>query len=83
MAQMTEQQRMQSGRPDLTERKTGVQVRSKRPLIIYMVIASLVLIALGYATIQVLDGWARFVVLAGIILTAIGGMIAVSPNRRA
>jgi hypothetical protein len=52
-------------------------------LVIYTIVASVVLIALGYATVQALDGWARFVVLGGIILTAIGGMIAVSPERRA
>ena len=83
MSNMTENQRMQFGRPDLAERDTGVRVRSIRPLVIYTIVASLLLIALGYATVQALDGWARFVVLGGIILTAIGGMIAVSPERRA
>jgi hypothetical protein len=83
MSNMTENQRMQFGRPDLAERKTGVRVKSMRPLVIYTVIASVLLIALGYATVQALDGWARFVVLGGIIMTAIGGMIAVNPERRA
>ena len=83
MSRMTENQRMQFDRPDLKVPSTGVQVRSRRPLAIYTVIATIVLLVLGYATIQALDGWARFVVLGGIILTVIGGMIAVSPNRRA
>lgn len=83
MSHMTENQRLQFGRPDLSEHSTGVRVRSMRPLIIYTVAASLVLIALGYATIQALDGWSQFVVLGAIIMTAIGGMIAVDPQRRA
>jgi hypothetical protein len=83
MSNMTENQRMQFGRPDLRERDTGVRVRSMRPLVIYVIVASVLLVALGYATIQVLDGWARFAVLGGIIMTAIGGMIAVNPERRA
>ena len=83
MSNMTENQRMQFGRPDLLERDTGVRVRSLRPLVIYTIVASVLLIALGYAAVQALDGWARFVVLGGIVMTAIGGMIAVNPERRA
>jgi hypothetical protein len=83
MSNMTENQRMQLGRPDLLERETGVRVNSMRPLVIYTIVASVLLIALGYAAVQALDGWARFVVLGGIIVTAIGGMIAVNPERRA
>jgi hypothetical protein len=80
---MTENQRMQFERPDLSVPSTGVQVRSKRPLVIYTVIACAIAAVLGYLTINELDGWAQFVVLAGIVVTVIGGMIAVSPNRRA
>jgi len=83
MSRMTENQRMQLGRPDLRERDTGVRVRSARPLAIYVAIALVILVALGYATIQALDGWAMYVVLAGIVMVVIGAMIAVSPNRRA
>ena len=83
MSNMTENQRTQFARPDLSVPTTGVGVRSKRPLIIYTVIACIVLAALGWATVEALDGWARFVVLGGIVVTALGGAIAVSPNRRA
>jgi len=83
MSRMTENQRMQLGRPDLRERDTGVRVRTTRPLAIYVGIALAILGALGYATIQALDGWAMYVVLAGIVMVVIGAMIAVSPNRRA
>ncbi|MGI9019532.1 MAG: hypothetical protein ACR2G3_02330 [Solirubrobacterales bacterium] len=80
---MTENQRMQLGRPDLRERNTGVRVRSPRSMVILMVVLTVIAVALCYATIQALDGWARFVVLGGIAVTVIGAMIAVSPNRQA
>ena len=83
MSNMTENQRMQFERPDLSVPSTGVQVHSRRPLIIYTIVAGAIAIVLGYLTLQELDGWAQFVVLGGIVFTAIGGMIAVSPNRRA
>jgi hypothetical protein len=80
---MTENQRMQFERPDLKVATTGVGVRSTRPLVVFMILACLVAAALIYATIQTLDGWAQWVVLGGIVMTVIGAMIAVSPNRRA
>jgi hypothetical protein len=80
---MTENQRMQFDRPDLRERSTGVRVRTQRPLAIYMAIAVVIAAALIIATIQALDGWAMWVVLGGIVMTVIGAMIAVSPNRKA
>jgi len=80
---MTENQRMQLERPDLRERNTGVRVSSPRSLAIFMVIATLIAAALMYATIEALDGWAQYVVLAGIVVTVIGAMIAVSPARKA
>ena len=83
MSHMTENQRMQMGRPDLKVPNAGVRVTNKRPLIIYTVIATAVLIALGYAAAQALDGWAMFVVLGGIVITAIGGGIAVMHGRKA
>ncbi|HEX5893531.1 MAG TPA: hypothetical protein VFY33_01770 [Solirubrobacterales bacterium] len=80
---MTENQRMQFDRPDLRERSTGVRVKSQRSLTTYLVIAGAIAAVLIYATIQALDGWAMWVVLGGIVMTVIGAMIAVSPNREA
>jgi len=80
---MTENQRMQFDRPDLRERSTGVRIRSPRSVGIFLVIASAIAIVLGWATIEILDDWAQWVVLGGIVLTVIGAMIAVSPNRKA
>jgi hypothetical protein len=42
-----------------------------------------VLIALGYAAIEAIDGWPRLAVLGAIVATVIGGMIAIDPQRRA
>ena len=78
---MTENQRMQFDRPDLRERNTGVRVKSPRSLAIFMVIATVIAIVLSYAAIEILDDWAQWVVLGGIVFTVIGAMIAVSPNR--
>jgi hypothetical protein len=82
MSHMTENQRAQYARPELSVASTGVNVRSTRGLVIYTIIAVAVLGALSYATVQALDGWAMFVVLAGIVLTAVGGGIAVLHGRR-
>lgn len=82
MSHMTENQRMQYARPELSVPSTGIGVRSKRGLIIYTLIASVILVVLGYATIQALDGWAMFVVLGGIVMTTIGGGIAVMHGRK-
>jgi len=38
--------------------------------------------ALGYAMVDMLEDWSRFVVLGGIVLTATGTMAAISPVRR-
>lgn len=35
----------------------------------------------GYATVDLLEHWSRFVVLGGIALTVAGTMIAISPAR--
>jgi hypothetical protein len=82
MANMSVNQRTQFERADLSVPSTGVQVRSRRPLIIYTVLALLVLAALSYATIKAIDGWAQGVVLAMIVVTTIGVMIALNPLRR-
>jgi hypothetical protein len=83
MSRMTESQRMQLDRPDLKGPDVSVRTRSNRPLIIYTVIALIVAGALSWAAIERIDGWAQAVVLAAIVLTTIGMIIAVNPARRA
>jgi uncharacterized membrane protein YeiH len=82
MSNMTVNQRMQFDRVDLSVATTGTQVRRRRLLIIFNVVALAVFAALGYATAVAIDGWAQAVVLGMIVFTAIGAMIALSPNRR-
>jgi fatty acid desaturase len=82
MANMDITQRTQVGRIDLSVPTTGVRVRSLRPLVIYTVIVSIALVGLGYAAVDAIDGWPRLAVLGAIVATAIGGMIAIDPQRR-
>jgi hypothetical protein len=82
MANMDITQRTQLERIDLSVPSTGVRVRSLRPLVIYTVLASALLVALGYAAVETIDGWAKLAVLGGIVATALGGMIAIDPQRR-
>jgi hypothetical protein len=83
MSNMTVNQRNQFDRVDLSVATTGVQVRDRRPVIAFTILAGFVLAALSYATVVVINGWAQAIVLGFIILTAVGAMIAVSPSRRA
>ena len=83
MANMTVNQRNQFERIDLTVPSTGVQVRGSRALIITNMFALVVVGVLGYAAVERLDSWSQWVVLAAIVITTIGAMIALSPNRRA
>ena len=83
MANMTVNQRNQFERIDLSVPSTGVQVRGSRALIVTNAFALALVGVLGYATIERLDSWSRWVVLAAIVFTTVGAMIAVSPNRRA
>jgi hypothetical protein len=82
MANMELQQRNQLERIDLTVPSTGVDLRSGRGLTIYAVISTGILVALGYAAIKEISGWAGAIVLGVIILNLVGLMIAVRPNRR-
>ena len=81
MSHMTVNQRSQFERVDLSVPTTGVRVRDSRPVIAYTVLAMVVLGALTYAAVEVLD-WANGIVLGAIVATAVGAMIALSPNRR-
>ena len=83
MANMSANQRTQLDRVDLSVPTTGVRVRRRRPLIIFTVIALAILGALSYATVEAINGWAQGVVLAMIVVTTVGVMIAISPLRRA
>jgi hypothetical protein len=83
MSHMTENQRMQFDRPDLSGPDRSLHTRSNRPMIIYSVVAAAVAGVLCWQTIERIDGWPSLVVLAMIVVTTIGMIIAVSPTRRA
>ena len=83
MANMNVNQRTQFQRVDLTVPSTGTHVRNRRRLIVFNVIALAIFGTLAYAAAIAIDGWAKGVVLGVIVLTTIGAMIALSPNRRA
>jgi fatty acid desaturase len=82
MANMTSTDRAQYERPDLTAPDRSMRVRNRRPVIAFMGLALVVLAALAYAAAWGIDGWPQALVLGVIVLTAVGLMIAVSPNRR-
>ena len=82
MANMSVNQRTQYERTELSVPSTGVQVRNRKAVIGFTVLAVLILGALCYATVEAINGWAQAVVLAVIALTAVGAMIALDPLRR-
>jgi hypothetical protein len=82
MSNMTENQRSQYERPDLSVPSTGVQLRSKRGLVIYMALTIPLLAVLVYLTVEGINEWWQGLVLGMIVFTTIGLMIAISPNRR-
>jgi hypothetical protein len=83
MANMNIQDRAQYERPDLAGSDRSLRVAKRRPVLIYVALAAVLLAALVYSVAWGIDGWAQGLVLGVIVVTAIGLMIAVSPNRRA
>lgn len=55
---------------------------SKVGMEIYEVVAIVLGIVGAGIAVETIDSWAQWVVLAGIVVTVIGFMIAVNPNRR-
>jgi len=82
MANMTSSDRAQYERPELDAPDRTMRVSNRRPVIAFTGLALVILAALVYATAWGIDGWPQALVLGVIVLTAIGLMIAVSPNRR-
>ncbi len=82
MANMSSSDRAQYERPELGAPDRTLRVGNRRPVIAFTALALVILAALVYATAWGIDGWPQALVLGVIVLTAIGLMIAVSPNRR-
>jgi fatty acid desaturase len=82
MANMNIQDRAQYERHDLSSADRTLRVTNRRPVLAFMALAVVLLGALVYAVAWGINGWAQGLVLGVIVLTTIGLMIAVSPNRR-
>jgi uncharacterized membrane protein YoaK (UPF0700 family) len=74
--------RSQYERDDLRAGGESIRRGSERGARIYNVIALIVGALLCAVAVATIHNWAQWVVLAAIVLTVIGFMIAVSPSRR-
>jgi hypothetical protein len=81
MSNMTVNDRNEMERATLSGSSERIRRGSERGVMVYNVFALIVGAALCVAAVSVIDGWAQWVVLGGIVATVIGFMIAVSPNR--
>jgi uncharacterized membrane protein YoaK (UPF0700 family) len=82
MSNMTVNQRNQADRATFAGTSERIRRGSERGALIYNVVAFVVGAALSVAALSAIEGWAQWVVLGAIVLTTIGFMIAISPNRR-
>jgi uncharacterized membrane protein YoaK (UPF0700 family) len=55
---------------------------SEKGAAVYSVITLIIGVVLSIAALSTIENWTQWVVLAVIVLTMIGFMIALSPNRR-
>ena len=60
----------------------GLRRGSEKGAAIYSVVALIIGIALCVVAVMTIENWAQWLVLAVIILTMVGFMIALSPSRR-
>ena len=82
MSNMTVNQRNQDDRASYAGSAERIRHGSERGASVFNVIAVIVAAALCYGAISLIDGWSQWLVLGVIVLTTVGLMIAVSPNRR-
>ncbi len=83
MSNMSENQRAGFERATYSGSAERIRHGSEKGARIYTVVAAIVAVVLCAAALAVLDGWAEWVVLGGIVFAAIGFMVAVSPRREA
>jgi hypothetical protein len=81
MSNMTVNQRNEEERATFSGSAERIRHGSERGAAIYNLFALILGAALCVAAISVIEGWAQWVVLGGIVATVVGFMIAVSPNR--
>lgn len=81
MSHMTVNQRNQHERATLAGSGERIRRGSERGARVYSVVATILAAALCYGAVTLIDGWWQWLVLAVIVFTASGVMVAVSPNR--
>jgi hypothetical protein len=82
MSNMTVNQRNQEDRAMFAGSSERIRRGSERGALIYNVIAFALGVGLSAVAVTTIEGWAQWLVLGVIVLTTIGFMIAISPNRR-
>jgi 1,4-dihydroxy-2-naphthoate octaprenyltransferase len=82
MSNMTVNQRNQTDRATYAGSAERIRRNSERGALLYSLIAFVIAGFLCYAAAEIMDGWWQFVIMGAIVATAVGLMIAVSPNRR-
>lgn len=82
MSNMTENQRAGFERATYGGSAERIRRGSERGASIYSVIAAIVGLTLCYAALTVIEGWWQWLVLAVIVFTTVGLMVAVSPRRQ-
>jgi hypothetical protein len=74
--------RTQFERTDLRAGGEGIRRGSEKGAAIFSAVALVVAVALCVTAVLVIESWAQWLVLGVIVMTTIGVMIALSPNRR-
>ena len=82
MSNMTVNQRNQFDRATYAGSAERIRRGSERGALVFSLIAFVVAGVLCYAAAELMNGWWQFVVMGAIVMTAVGAMIALSPNRR-
>jgi hypothetical protein len=82
MSNMTVNQRNQIDGAAFSGASERIRRGSERGAAIYNLVALIVAAGLSVAAFSLISGWAQWVVFGAIVATALGFMIAISPNRR-
>jgi fatty acid desaturase len=82
MSNMTVNDRNEMERATFAGSSERIRRGSERGALVYNAFALILGAALCVAALSVIDGWAQWMVLAAIVATVAGFMIAISPNRR-
>ena len=82
MSNTTVNQRNQYDRAAYGGSAERIRRGSERATLIYNVLAFIVAGVLCYAAAELMNGWWQFVIMGAIVMTTVGLMIAVAPNRR-